>query len=113
MNTLSELRSLLLMTGLREWFAQTDERSAHPRIPVMVNMASASVSSKKNQNLQDSLIHPSSSLDQLNAGSRHSVMMDEYSDEDEEFQLAESEQEVWFTLESSSFSSKLLSQLLS
>ncbi|XP_052297581.1 protein ENHANCED DISEASE RESISTANCE 2 isoform X5 [Citrus sinensis] len=71
-----------------------DERSAHPRIPVMVNMASASVSSKKNQNLQDSLIHPSSSLDQLNAGSRHSVMMDEYSDEDEEFQLAESEQEA-------------------
>ncbi|KAH9686938.1 protein ENHANCED DISEASE RESISTANCE 2 [Citrus sinensis] len=100
------------VAGLREWFAQTDERSAHPRIPVMVNMASASVSSKKNQNLQDSLIHPSSSLDQLNAGSRHSVMMDEYSDEDEEFQLAESEQEVWFTLESSSFSSKLLSQLL-
>ncbi|XP_024039866.1 protein ENHANCED DISEASE RESISTANCE 2 isoform X7 [Citrus clementina] len=92
------------VAGLREWFAQTDERSAHPRIPVMVNMASASVSSKKNQNLQDSLIHPSSSLDQLNAGSRHSVMMDEYSDEDEEFQLAESEQEVWFTLESSSFS---------
>ncbi|KAH9686941.1 protein ENHANCED DISEASE RESISTANCE 2 [Citrus sinensis] len=82
------------VAGLREWFAQTDERSAHPRIPVMVNMASASVSSKKNQNLQDSLIHPSSSLDQLNAGSRHSVMMDEYSDEDEEFQLAESEQEA-------------------
>lgn len=88
------LQMLNSVAGLREWFAQTDERSAHPRIPVMVNMASASVSSRKNQNLQDSSIHPSSSLDQLNAASRHSVMMDEYSDEDEEFQLAESEQEA-------------------
>ena len=73
---------------------QTDEMSAHPRIPVMVNMASASVSSYKNQNLQDSSIHLSSSLDQLIAAGRHSVMMDEYPEEDEEFQLAESEQEV-------------------
>ncbi|KAH9687045.1 protein ENHANCED DISEASE RESISTANCE 2 [Citrus sinensis] len=73
---------------------QTDEMSAHPRIPVMVNMASASVSSYKNQNLQDSSIHLSSSLDQLIAAGRHSVMMDEYSEEDEEFQLAESEQEA-------------------
>lgn len=88
------LQMLNNVAGLREWFAQTDERSAHPRIPVMVNMASASVSSKKKQNLLDSSIHPSSSLDQLNAASRHSVMMDEYSDEDEEFQLAESEQEA-------------------
>lgn len=82
-----------LMAGLREWFAQTDERSAHPRIPVMVNMASASAS-KKNLKLNESSLHPSSSLDQLNAASRNSVMMDEYSDEDEEFQLAEAEQEV-------------------
>lgn len=88
------LQMLNNVAGLREWFAQTDERSAHPRIPVMVNMASASVSSRKKQNLLDSSIHPSSSLDQLNAASRHSVMMDEYSDEDEEFQLAESEQEA-------------------
>ncbi|KAK9214877.1 hypothetical protein WN944_006877 [Citrus x changshan-huyou] len=73
---------------------QTDEMSAHPRIPVMVNMASASVSSYKNQNLQDSSIYLSSSLDQLIAAGRHSVMMDEYSEEDEEFQLAESEQAV-------------------
>ncbi|KAH9752891.1 hypothetical protein KPL71_014886 [Citrus sinensis] len=73
---------------------QTDEMSAHPRIPVMVNMASASVSSYKNQNLQDSSIHLSSSLDQLIAAGRHSVMMDEYPEEDEEFQLAESEQEA-------------------
>lgn len=80
------------MTGLREWFAETDERNAAPRIPVMVNMASTSVSSRKSQKLHDSSVHPSGSLDH----NRNSVTMDEYSDEDEEFQLAESEQEVRF-----------------
>lgn len=73
------------MTGLREWFSQTDERNAPPRIPVMVNMSSASVSSRKGQKLHDSSI---------NSANRNSVMMDDYSDEDEEFQIAEAEQEV-------------------
>lgn len=79
------------MIGLREWFAQTDERSAAPRIPVMVNMTSASVSSKKGVK---SSLHSSGSTDQINGANRNSVMMDEYSDEDEEFQIAEAEQEV-------------------
>ncbi|KAJ7953362.1 ENHANCED DISEASE RESISTANCE 2 [Quillaja saponaria] len=79
------LQMLNSVAGLREWFSQTDERSAPPRIPVMVNMASASVPSKKNQKLHD----------QMHAASRNSVMMDEYSDEDEEFQIVESEQEVF------------------
>lgn len=77
-----------LLEGMREWFAQTDERSALPRIPVMVNMTSASVSSNKAKH-NEFTVHPTPSL-QTNASGRTSVMMDEYSDEDEEFQ----EQEV-------------------
>ena len=78
------------MIGLREWFSQTDKRNALPRIPVMVNMASTSFTSEKNQK-------PQESSDQLNATSRNSMMMDEYSDEDEEFQAPETEQEVCTT----------------
>lgn len=83
-----------LSTGLREWFAQSDERNAPPRIPVMVNMFSTSVASKKSQKPNDSSAH-STSLDQ-NAASRSSALLDEYSDEDEDFQIAEPEQEVLF-----------------
>ncbi|RYQ81426.1 hypothetical protein Ahy_Scaffold1g107357 isoform B [Arachis hypogaea] len=87
------LRQMLnSVAGLREWFAQTDERNALPRIPVMVNMSSASVSSKKSQKPNEA--HPNS-LDQVNAAVRNSALMDEYSDEDEDFQIAESEQESW------------------
>jgi len=82
-----------LSGGLREWFAQSDERNAHPRIPVMVNMSSTSVSSKKNQKPNDFSVNPSS-LDQMNAASRNSALIDEYSDDEEDFQIAESEQEV-------------------
>ncbi|XVE99936.1 hypothetical protein REPUB_Repub03eG0243200 [Reevesia pubescens] len=89
------LQMLNSVAGLREWFAQTDERGAPPRIPVMVNMASSSVSSKKTQKM-DGSIPPAPSLDQMNAASRNSVMMDEYSDEDEE-QIPEAEQEAYPT----------------
>lgn len=85
------LQMLNSVAGLREWFSQTDERSAAPRIPVMVNMTSASVSSKKGAK---SSLHSSGSTDQINGANRNSVMMDEYSDEDEEFQIAEAEQEA-------------------
>ncbi|KAH0974621.1 hypothetical protein GBA52_016520 [Prunus armeniaca] len=80
------LQVLNSVAGLREWFSQTDERNAPPRIPVMVNMSSASVSSRKGQKLHDSSI---------NSANRNSVMMDDYSDEDEEFQIAEAEQEAY------------------
>lgn len=89
------LQMLNSVAGLREWFAQTDERGAPPRIPVMVNMASASVSSRKSLKQQESSVHPAPSLDQMNAGSRNSTIMDEYSEEDEEFQIAEEEQEAY------------------
>ncbi|KAM3686472.1 hypothetical protein ACJW31_10G005000 [Castanea mollissima] len=85
------LQMLNSVAGLREWFAQTDERNAAPRIPVMVNMTSASASSKKGGK---SSLQPSAPTDQINGVNRNSVMMDEYSDDDEEFQIAEAEQEA-------------------
>lgn len=91
-STFIENFRLPLKTGLREWFAQTDERGAPPRIPVMVNMASSSVSSKKTQKIDDLSVQSASSLDQITA-SRNSVMIDEYSDEDEE-QMPDAEHEV-------------------
>lgn len=82
---------------MREYFAQTDERVATPRIPVMVNMTSASMSLRKNQKFQDPSIHPSSSDENI-VPNRNSVMMDEDSDEDEDFQIPEADQEVCATL---------------
>ncbi|KAL7188011.1 hypothetical protein ACSBR1_037951 [Camellia fascicularis] len=73
--------------GLREYFSPTDERSAHPRIPVMINMASTPMSSKKSQKLHN----PSASLEQINAANKNGMMMDEYSDEDDEFQIPDPE----------------------
>ncbi|KAJ4951591.1 hypothetical protein NE237_028423 [Protea cynaroides] len=88
------LQMLNSVAGLREWFSQTDERHAVPRIPVMVNMTSDSVSLKKNRKTQEPAVQPAPSLDQMNAASRNSVM-DEYSDDDEEFQIADGEQEAY------------------
>lgn len=82
------------VAGLREWFSQTDECHV-PRIPVMANMKSDSVSSKKYQELNLSVQH-NQSLNQINSANRNSLMVDEYSDEDEEYQIAEPEQEVVF-----------------
>lgn len=57
----------------------------------MVNMASSSLALGKGGKPQ----HKSSlSIDQANGASRNSVLMDEDSDDDDEFQIAESEQEV-------------------
>ncbi|KAF3660087.1 Protein ENHANCED DISEASE RESISTANCE 2-like [Capsicum annuum] len=78
-------------SGLREYFSQTDERTAAPRIPVMVNMTSASVSSKKNQKLQDTPHRRTHSLDQIRAANKNASMMDEYSDDEEDFQGADQE----------------------
>ncbi|KAL3635776.1 Protein ENHANCED DISEASE RESISTANCE 2 [Castilleja foliolosa] len=86
------LQMLNSVAGLREYFSQTDERSAAPRIPVMVNMTSASTSSKRNHKLQSSSVHHrSASLDQIQAANRNGVTLDEYSDDDEDFQCADQE----------------------
>ncbi|THF98680.1 hypothetical protein TEA_026769 [Camellia sinensis var. sinensis] len=81
------LQMLNNVAGLREYFSQTDERSAHPRIPVMVNMASTPMSSKKSQKLHNR----STSLEQINAANKNGMTMDEYTDEDDEFQIPDPE----------------------
>ncbi|KAG2244395.1 hypothetical protein Bca52824_093768 [Brassica carinata] len=84
------LQMLNSVAGLREWFSQTDERGVHTRIPVMVNMASSSLSlSKSGRALHQSAF----SIDQTNSANRNSVLLGEDSDDDDEFQIAESEQE--------------------
>ncbi|KAI7988009.1 Protein ENHANCED DISEASE RESISTANCE 2 [Camellia lanceoleosa] len=81
------LQMLNNVAGLREYFSETDERSAHPRIPVMINMASTPMSSKKSQKLHNH----STSLEQKNAANKNGMMMDKYSDEDDEFQIPDPE----------------------
>ncbi|KAI4343307.1 hypothetical protein MLD38_027829 [Melastoma candidum] len=87
----SLLQLLNSVAGLREWFSQTDERMPPPRIPVMVNMTSASASGKTQKSQS---VHPGPSIDQLHSASRNSVLLDEYSEEDEEYQIPYPEQEA-------------------
>ncbi|XP_039122572.1 protein ENHANCED DISEASE RESISTANCE 2-like isoform X2 [Dioscorea cayenensis subsp. rotundata] len=89
------LQMLNSVAGLREWFAQTDDMRKVPRIPMMVNMTSESVSSKKDHRTQDNSMRAGPSLDQMHATSRHSTMLDEESEEDEDFQIPEPEQEAY------------------
>ncbi|CAH1453293.1 unnamed protein product [Lactuca virosa] len=80
------LQMLNSVAGLREYFAQSDERTA-PRIPVMVNMASCSAPSKKSNKIQLTSVHNrSQSLDNA------AKMMDEYSDEDEDLPIPDEEE---------------------
>ncbi|KAI3707334.1 hypothetical protein L6452_25762 [Arctium lappa] len=80
------LQMLNSVAGLREYFAQTDERNVPPRIPVMVNMASCSVPLKERQKNQLASMHDrNQSLDNA------AKLMDEYSDEDEDFQIPDEE----------------------
>nr|XP_010906231.1 protein ENHANCED DISEASE RESISTANCE 2 isoform X1 [Elaeis guineensis] len=89
------LQMLNSVAGLREWFCQTDESHMVPRMPMMVNMTLDSVSSKKKQKIQENSVQPSPLVDQMHSASRHSVMLDEDSDEDEDYQIPELEQEAY------------------
>lgn len=79
------------VTGLREYFSQTDERAAAPRMPLMVNMTSVSNSSKRNKKFQ------STSFRFLNSSNKNASMMDEYSDDDDDFQCADEEVGLYFS----------------
>ncbi|AQK66288.1 Protein ENHANCED DISEASE RESISTANCE 2 [Zea mays] len=82
------LHMLNSVAGLREWFSQSDESQVLPRIPVMVNMTQ-SVSSKKGRKAQESTTQTGIQMDP----SRHSTVLEEESDEDDEFLIPESEPE--------------------
>lgn len=76
------------MTGLREFFSQTDEIHTVTRIPVMVNMTKSG-SPKKDQKSHEIDVQPGPSLDPVLAGSRHSMLLDEDSDDDDDYQIPE------------------------
>ncbi|EPS70366.1 hypothetical protein M569_04394, partial [Genlisea aurea] len=85
-------RMLNSVAGLREYLSQTDVRSATTRIPVMVNMASGSRSTKSILRTQSSSLHRRNvSID--TSTDKNNVLADEFSDEDEDFQGA-ADQEV-------------------
>ncbi|CAA7406505.1 unnamed protein product [Spirodela intermedia] len=86
------LQMLSSVAGLREWFSQKDEHRTVPRIPMMVDVVSDSVSSKTNQKRQG-FIRASSSVDRMQSYSRTSGTLDEESDEDEEYLVPETEKE--------------------
>lgn len=77
------LHFLIFSTGLREYFSQTDERPALPRIPAMVNMSSASVLPKKGLKLREAASHNRSHSHDQTSANKNS-MIDEDSDEDGE-----------------------------
>ncbi|KAF8728241.1 hypothetical protein HU200_018833 [Digitaria exilis] len=82
------LHMLNSVAGLREWFSQSDESQVLPRIPVMVNMT-PSVPSKKGRKAEENTMQTSLPMDP----SRPSTVLEEESDEDDEFLIPECEQE--------------------
>nr|CAB3448485.1 unnamed protein product [Digitaria exilis] len=87
-----------LIERLREYFSQTDELHITPRIPVMETMVDAD-SEPKSRKLQevDSKTKP---VDPRQADNKNMGMIDEESDEDDEYQVAEADLELaaidWF-----------------
>lgn len=84
------LQMLNSVSGLREYFSQTDERHTLPRIPVMVNMSSASGYARNGSKLPTSSIRRNSSSAQVNEN-KNAPIIDEYSDEDDDFQIPDQE----------------------
>ncbi|KAG6514008.1 hypothetical protein ZIOFF_024346 [Zingiber officinale] len=88
----SLLQMLNTVAGMRELFSQTDEIYTTPRIPIMVNMTSDS-SFNKEQKGREINIQSSQSLSNVFNDSRHSIILDEDTDEDEDNQIIEMEDE--------------------
>ncbi|KAG6510291.1 hypothetical protein ZIOFF_028300 [Zingiber officinale] len=89
----SLLQMLNTVAGMRELFSQTDEIYTTPRIPIMVNMTSDS-SFNKEQKGREINIQSSQSLSNVFNDSRHSIILDDDTDEDEDNQIIEMEDEV-------------------
>ncbi|XP_031502075.1 protein ENHANCED DISEASE RESISTANCE 2-like isoform X2 [Nymphaea colorata] len=84
------LQMLNSVAGLREWFCQTEENHTVSRIPVIASMQSSS-SSKKGQKQRGASHRPTASLDQVPGAGPDMGQLDEDSEEDEDFQFAETE----------------------
>lgn len=97
------IQMLNSVAGLREWFSQTDENYDVSKIPLMVNMTTPVVTTKKNKRTQDNSVQNNSTLYPVHSASRHSEMLDEESDEDEDFHIPELEQEMYHVKHDSDF----------
>ncbi|XP_015688856.2 protein ENHANCED DISEASE RESISTANCE 2-like isoform X1 [Oryza brachyantha] len=83
----SLLQILNCVAGLREYFSQTDDTHIIPRIPVMENMFDASSAQKDGKTEEvDSKTKPA---DQGQADSKNMGIIDEETDEDEDYQVPE------------------------
>lgn len=87
------LQMLNSVAGLREWFSQSDENNSIPRMPVIMSIGSGSISSKKGRRILENA-NQSIPLDQMHSASGHSVLLEEESDEDEDYQIPEAEEMV-------------------
>ncbi|CAO2041434.1 unnamed protein product [Urochloa humidicola] len=87
----SLLQILNCVAGLREYFSQTDEIHITPRIPVMETMVDAD-SGPKGHKLQDA-DSKTKPVGQGQAGNRNMGMIDEESDEDDDYQVPEADLE--------------------
>ncbi|CAN6236806.1 unnamed protein product [Urochloa humidicola] len=87
----SLLQILNCVAGLREYFSQTDEIHITPRIPVMETMVDAD-SGPKGHKLQD-VDSKTKPVGQGKAGNRNMGMIDEESDEDDDYQVPEADLE--------------------
>ncbi|XP_064947082.1 protein ENHANCED DISEASE RESISTANCE 2-like isoform X9 [Musa acuminata AAA Group] len=91
------IQMLNSVAGLREWFSQTDENYDVSKMPLMVNMTAETAPIKKDRKrkTQENSVQPNSSQYQMHGASRHHVMLDEDSDDDEDYKIPEPEQEVY------------------
>ncbi|ONK58899.1 uncharacterized protein A4U43_C08F870 [Asparagus officinalis] len=80
----SLIQMLTSVAGLRDWFSQTDETHPSTKIPIMFNVTSDSVFAKKDQVAEELDVQPTPPLSQIHSGSKHSVMLDEDTDDDED-----------------------------
>ncbi|KAK3131453.1 hypothetical protein QOZ80_6AG0506650 [Eleusine coracana subsp. coracana] len=88
----SLLQMLNCVAGLREYFSQTDEIHPVPRIPMMHTMINA-VSMKKDQNIQEGDLKTKQAY--LGQADNKSLdMVDEESEEDDDYQVPEADLEA-------------------
>lgn len=85
--------NLHLLPGLREYFSQTDECHIAPRIPVMEKMFDPSADQKNPQPRAIDKIKP---LDRDQKDSRNMSIIEEESDEDDDYQVPEANIEVTY-----------------
>ncbi|CAN6206369.1 unnamed protein product [Urochloa humidicola] len=85
----SLLQILNCVSGLREYFSQTDDIHITPRIPAMESMTDVSASQKdENPNEVDPKTKPA---DQEHAENKNMGTIDEESDDDEDYQIPEAD----------------------